>query len=111
MTNPPHTPKYNGISERRHQHIVETGLALLSHASMPRSFCTYAFATAVYLINRMPTPVLKYQTPFQCLHRHISNYEKLRFFGCLCFPWLRPYASNKLDARSTACVFLDYSIT
>ncbi|CAA7050582.1 unnamed protein product [Microthlaspi erraticum] len=45
-------PEHNGLAERRHRHIVETGLALLSHASMPRSYWTYAFATAVYLINR-----------------------------------------------------------
>ena len=30
-TTPPHTPEHNGISERKHRHIVETGLALLSH--------------------------------------------------------------------------------
>lgn len=28
---------------------------------------------------------------------------------CLCFPWLRPYASLKLDSRSPTCVFLAYS--
>ena len=55
FTTPPHTPEHNGLAERRHRHIVETGLSLLSHASMPRSYWTYAFAAAVYLINRMPT--------------------------------------------------------
>lgn len=32
-------------------------------------------------------------------------------FGCLCFPWIKPYTSHKLDAKSTPCVFLGYSIT
>lgn len=27
LTTPPHTPEHNGISERRHRHIVETSLA------------------------------------------------------------------------------------
>ena len=53
LTSPPHTPEHNGISERKHRHLVETGLSLLSHASMPQSYWSYAFATAVYLINRM----------------------------------------------------------
>ena len=111
MTSPPHTPEHNGISERRHRHIVETGLSLLSHTSMPKTLWTYAFATAVYLINRMPTSVLDFKTPFQCLHGHVPSYGKLRIFGCLCFPWVRPYASHKLDAKSTPCVFLGYSMT
>lgn len=58
MTSPPHTPEHNGIAERHHRHIVETGLALMAHASMPKSYWTYAFSAAVYLINRMPTPIL-----------------------------------------------------
>lgn len=111
MTSPPHTLEHNGIAERRHRHIVETGLSLLSHASIPKSFWTYAFAAAVYLINRMPTSVLDFNNPFQKLHGHPPNFEKLKIFGCLCFPWIRPYASHKLDARSTPCVFLGYPLT
>ena len=110
LTTPPHTLEHNGLAERRHRHIVKTRLALLSHASMCRSYWTYAFPAAVYLINRMPTPVLHLISPFQKLFSHSPNFEKLKFFGCLCFPWLKPYASNKLDARSTSCVFLGYSI-
>ena len=32
----PHTPKQNGVSERKHRHVVEIGLALLyqSHLSL-----------------------------------------------------------------------------
>jgi histone deacetylase 1/2 len=34
----PHTSKQNGIAERKHMHIVETGIALLAHSSLPIRF-------------------------------------------------------------------------
>lgn len=111
LTTPPHTPEHNGLSERRHRHIVETGLALLTHAKIPTSYWTYAFAAAVYLINRMPTQVLSMDSPHVRLFGVTPNYSKLRVFGCLCYPWLRPYTTNKLQPRSTPCVFFGYSLT
>ena len=111
LTTPPHTPELNGLSERKHRHIVETGLSLLSAASLPLTFWPQAFATSVFLINRMPTPVLLNQSPFQKLFQTPPNYLKLRTFGCLCYPWLRPYAPNKLENRSLPCVFIGYSLT
>ena len=97
--------------ERQHRHIIETGLSLLTHASMPLSFWTHAFATAVYLINRLPTPTLNNSSPFTTLFRTEPKYSKLRAFGCLCYLWLRPYPRHKLDPKSTPCVFIDYSPT
>ncbi|KAG7564770.1 Integrase catalytic core [Arabidopsis suecica] len=111
LTTPPHTPEHNGLSERKHRHVVETGLTLLSKASLPTSYWPYAFATAIYLINRLPTPVLNMTSPFQKLFGTSPNYEKLKVFGCRCYPWLRPYAAHKLDNRSLPCVFLGYSNT
>ena len=64
LTTLPHTPQHNGCSERRHRHIVETGLSLLHHASMPILYWSLSFSTVVYLINRMPTPILKNISPF-----------------------------------------------
>lgn len=43
FTTPPHTPEHNGQAERRHRHVVETGLTLLHHASMPLTFWSHAF--------------------------------------------------------------------
>lgn len=111
LTTPPHTPEYNGFAERRHRHIVETGLTLLTHASLPLSFWSYAFSTAVYLINRMPTPTLNTHSPYDVIFQRSPHYEKLRVFGCLCYPWFRPYNAHKLEPPSKPCTFLSYSLS
>ncbi|KAD2392993.1 hypothetical protein E3N88_39970 [Mikania micrantha] len=105
----PHTSEQNGIVERRHRHVVETGLALLAHSNTPSRFWNFAFDTAVYLINRMPSKTLSNKSPFEHLFKRPPNYSFLRVFGCQCFPYLRPYNRHKMDFRSTPCVFLGYS--
>ena len=111
QVSPPYTPEHVGSAERKHRHVVETGLAMLHKASLPLKYWSYAFLAAAYLINRLPTPILKHQSPFESLFQHMPNYDKLRAFGCLCFPWMRPYSDHKLDKRSKPCVFLGYSNT
>ena len=86
-------------------------MTLLSHASMPKTYWTYAFSTATYLINRLPTPTIIMDSPYHKLFGSQPNYTKLKVYGCLCFPWLRPYTNHKLQDRSTPCVFLGYSTT
>ena len=53
-------------------------------------FWNYAFETSVYLINRMPTPILAHRSPFDCLFQRSPDYHFLRTFGCFCFPFPRP---------------------
>ncbi|CAJ2655908.1 unnamed protein product [Trifolium pratense] len=108
-TTPPHTPEHNGISERRNRHIAETGLSLLHHAGLPLTYWPHAMTTAAYLINRLPTPILGHQSPYSKLIRISPDYHKLKCFGCLCFPWIKPYANHKLAPKSTMCVFVGYS--
>lgn len=59
----------------------------------------------------MPTQVLSNQSPYQTIFKEKPNYTKLKIFGCLCFPWLRPYTPHKLAPRSIPCIFLGYSLT
>jgi histone deacetylase 1/2 len=51
----PHTHQQNGTIERKQHHIVETGLTLLAHASVPLCYWNDTFATACFLINRLPS--------------------------------------------------------
>lgn len=59
----------------------------------------------------MPTPLLQMESPFSKLFGKPPNYQKLKIFGCACYPWLRPYTHHKLDDRSIRCVFLGYAPT
>lgn len=85
LTSPLHIPEHNGFVERRHRHIVETGLTLLSHAAMPVTYWTYALSDAVYLINRLPTPTLSFSSPFAKLFGTTPNYTKLKSFWLFLF--------------------------
>ena len=105
----PHTHQQNGAAERKHRHIVETGLTLLAHASVPFRFWSDAFVTACFLINRIPTRCLHMKSPFEVLLNETPDYSLLKVFGCACWPHLRPYNKHKLEYRSKQCVFLGYS--
>lgn len=84
-----------GTPKRRHQHIMETALTLLHQASMPLQYWSCACQTTGYIINHMPTTILQGNSPFEVLFHVNPNYSSLRTFGCLCYPWLKPY--NKMS--------------
>lgn len=104
----PYTSQQNGMVERKHWHVVETGLTLLAQGSLPLKFWPEAFSTAVYLINYLPTKVLEDMNPHERLYGIKPDYSRRKVFGCLCFPLLRPYNAHKLDFRSSHCTFLGY---
>lgn len=76
---------------------------------MPLKFWWNAFQTATYLINRLPTPTLNNKSPFELLFHKKPNYSVIKVFGCVCFPYLRPYNHHKLEFRASRCIFLGYS--
>ena len=105
----PHTHQQNGAAEHKHRHIVQVGLSILLHASMPLKFWDEAFLTATFLINRLPTKVIHGETPHERLYGQKPDYSSLRTFGCACWPNLQPFNEHKLQFRSKKCVFLGYS--
>jgi len=106
----PHTSQQNGISERKHRHIVEVGLTLLAQSGLFPKFWVDSFLTAIYLINRLPTHVLQQESPFSKLMKRELDYTFLRSFCCFCYPFLRPYANHKLSFRSKPCIFIGYGV-
>jgi hypothetical protein len=105
----PHTSQQNGLAERKLRNILEMALTLLAHSHLSNRYWVDAFLMAVYIVNRLPTPVLQHHSPYFKLYNKESDYQKLRVFGCLCYPLLRPYGLHKLEYRSKPCIFLGYN--
>ena len=105
------TPSQNGVAKSKNRHFLETARALLFQMHVPKHFRVDVVSTACFLINRMPSSVLDWTTPFQTLFPHKSLFPiELRVFRCTCFVRdVRPHLS-KLDPKSLKCIFLGYSL-
>lgn len=64
--------------------------------------------TAVFLINRLPSPVIGNKTPYEKLTGKQPEYESLKTFGCLCYVSTSTKNRLKFDPRDRACIFLGY---
>ena len=105
----PHTHEQNGAIKRKHRHIVDMGLSMLSTTSLPMNFWGEAFLTASQIISVLPSSVIQGKTPHELLFHKKPDYTTFKSFGCACYPLLRSYNLNKLNFRSTCCLFLGYS--
>ena len=104
------TSQQNGRDERKLHHILDVVCATIIAASTPSQFWGEAALTAVYTINRCPSPIVQNQTPYDLLFGSSPSYDLLRVFGCVCFVLLYDHERNKLQSRSHLCCFLGYGI-
>ncbi|KAL6310757.1 hypothetical protein AAG906_006064 [Vitis piasezkii] len=108
------TPQQNGIAERKNRHLLEVARSLMFSMNVPKLFWGQAVLTAAYLINRMSSRVLKFQTPCQTLLKSFPTTRLIstvppKIFGCSVFVHINQQHRSKLDPRSLKCIFLGYS--
>ena len=108
------TPQQNGIAERKNKHLLEVARAIMFSMNVLKCLFGQAVLTTSYLINRMPTRVLKYNTPLNCFKRffplsRIYSDLPLKVFGCIAFVHVPNNTQTKLDPRAEKCVFIGYA--
>ncbi|KAL6322818.1 hypothetical protein AAG906_020818 [Vitis piasezkii] len=65
----PSTSQQNGRVERKHKHVA-----------IPLKYWSFAFQYALYLINRLPSSVLNFSSPYKIIYHCLPNYSFLRVY-------------------------------
>jgi hypothetical protein len=78
-------PQQNGRVERRHQHILNITRTIMIQSKIPKIFWCFDVAHAVFLINRMPSPLLNNMSPHHLMFGKIANISHIKSFGLLVF--------------------------
>ncbi|WJZ96754.1 hypothetical protein VitviT2T_015407 [Vitis vinifera] len=108
------TPQQNGVAERKNWHLLEVIRASLIATKTPISYWGKAITSAAYLINRVPSSSINFQTPLQALTNvvvapTVPNLPP-RVFGCVAFVHLHKHQRTKLTSHALQCVFVGYAL-
>nr|GMD52462.1 Retrovirus-related Pol polyprotein from transposon TNT 1-94 [Ipomoea batatas] len=61
---------------------------------------------AVYIINRLPSPVIECSSPYQRLYGEVPDISNLKVFGCLCYAATLSGNKHKMAPRGRKCLFI-----
>ena len=101
------TPQQIGVAERKYRNILNVDRALRFQSHLTLNFLGESVLAAVYLINRILTPLLSRKIPFEKLYNRPPTYTHLRVFGYLCFA-TNVQPQHKFDQRARKCIFVGY---
>ena len=63
-----------------------------------------------YLINRTPSSILKFKSPYEILYGIAPAFSYFRAFGCLCYAHDQKSKLDKFAPRSRKCLFVGYPL-
>jgi hypothetical protein len=106
------TTQQNKVIERKNRHVLEVARSLLFEYNMPKIYWDCAITTVIYLINRMPSKVINFETPL----KRLSTFESIpsilnlppKIFGCVVYVHIPKNQRTKLEPCAMRCVFVGY---
>ena len=98
------------LREKNHD-LLEKTKALTLQMNVPKKLWSHGVIATAYLINRLPSRVLKFKSPMEIIKGTKVDLSHLRVFGCICFVHIQYLYRDKLDPRAAKCIFLGYSST
>ena len=112
QTTCPYTSQQNGVTERKHRHLLDMVRTLLLTMRVPKYLWCEAVLTATYLVNRLPSAALGGDIPLQRLTPAVDIFSlPARVFGCTAFVQDHTLGLSKLAPRAQKGVFVGYSRT
>ncbi|KAE8725286.1 hypothetical protein F3Y22_tig00009003pilonHSYRG00075 [Hibiscus syriacus] len=104
------TPQQNGAAERNHKHLLEVARALRFQSRVHIKFWGECVLAACYLINRLHSAVLNWNSPYEMFHHKPPSLLHLKVFGCLGYA-TQTKPPDKFAPRAIPSVFMGYSDT
>lgn len=77
-------------------------------SSLPLKFWPYSILTATWMLNKIPSMILGWKSPFELLHENAPDFQMLRPFGCLAYAFNLISHRSKFDSKTLKCIFLGY---
>lgn len=102
-----YTPQQSGVVEIKHHYLLEIAIVLFQ-AAVPIHFWPYSILVAAFIMNRLPTVVLKWKSPYDVLYKKQPDYMRMKPFGCLAYAAKTLPNKSKFIPRASKCIFLGY---
>jgi len=102
------TPQQNSIVGRKHCHLLNVVRVVVIQSHLPKIYWSYFMIHVAYIINMLPTPVLKDFSPHKMLYKTPPDFNQLKVFRSLCFVRTLSTNRSKFDPRASKCVFIGF---
>ncbi|XP_074287862.1 uncharacterized protein LOC141613020 [Silene latifolia] len=81
---------------------------MLLHARLPKKFWGESLLTATHIINKLPSAVLGWKSPYEILFDKTPDYTELRVFGCQYYALQYTPSKDKFASKGKKCIFIGY---